>query len=168
MRGKISILLALILAVGLCVLSTLAKAEEQKAEGYVVWDVFVKPSMAGQYEALAKEEVSLYAEVKFAYPWYTYSTDDFIYYYVMQVENFAALDKIYKAFAEAEKQMGEKYQSLEKRFADTYEYTNVGLCHLRPDLSYTPKKPRLKPEESNFIWWRFAYVLPGKYPYSLY
>jgi hypothetical protein len=162
MRGKISIFLALILAVGLCVLSTLAKAEEQKAEGYLVWDVLVKPSMASQYEALSKEEVSLYAEGKFAYPWYTYSTEDFHYFYVFQVENFAAIDKIYKTFAEAEKQMGEKYQSLAKRFVGTYEYVHIDLSYLKPDLSYTPKKPSLKPEESNFIWWGFAYVLPGK------
>lgn len=33
---------------------------------------------------------------------------------------------------------------------------------LRPDLSYMPENPRLKPEEVNFYNWTFTYLLPGK------
>ena len=161
MKGKISIILMAGLVISFCSLTTLAKAEEQKAQLYMVWDIVANPSTAGEYEAACQEEVALYAKYKFPYSWHASSTNDFHYYFLMAVENYAAIDNIYKAFDEIEKKMGAKYKALMKRFAGTYEYVTPGMYYLTPELSYTPENPRLKPDEINFLRWNFFYIRAG-------
>jgi len=57
MKGK-SLVSLLGLVFCLCILSTLAQAEEQKPQLFVVWEYEVKPSMIGGFEAIVKELVN--------------------------------------------------------------------------------------------------------------
>jgi hypothetical protein len=49
-----------------------------------------------------------------------------------------------------------------KSVEGTFDYYRNGVVRFLPDLSYAPKKPRLKPEEQKFISWGYAYVEFGK------
>lgn len=164
MKSKILALSSVGLAVAVCLfaLPVSTQAQEQKAQGYLMIDYVVKPSMAKQFEAATTEEIGLYAGIKFPIGWTAYSSDDFHYYFFIPIGNFAAIDGIYAAFGEAEKQLGEKYKLLEKRTEGTYEYYRAAVVYLRPDLSYTPAEPNIKPEESNYIFFELTYILPGK------
>ncbi len=164
MKSKISFLSSVGLAVAVCfvVLPVFTQAQEQKAQAYLMWDYVVKPSMAKEFEAAAIEENGLFAGIKFPYGWTAYSTEDFHYYFFIPIRNFAAIDGIYAAFGQAETQLGENYKTLEKRLEGSYEYFRAAVVYLRPDLSYTPAKQNIKPEESNYIFFEFAHILPGK------
>ena len=163
MKGKILISLMVGLVVTLWAVTALAQAEERKAQLFFVEDVVVKPSMAAEYEAVMKEVVTLCTKHKFPYPFYAYSTDDFHYYFVYPVENFADIDNLYKAFGELGKKMGaEQWQGLMKRFAGTFEYYQYSVIRYLLEFSYTPEKSRLKPEEENFVFWEFFYIPFGK------
>jgi hypothetical protein len=161
MRSKISIVLMVGFVVSLCALTTLAQEKEQKAQAYYLQDVAVKPSMIAEYEAAAKEVVSLNSQYKATYPWNGFSADDFHYYFSIPVENLADVDNMFKEDSELEKKMGEeKSKEIWKRFAGTYEYVRSVMIYHRPDLSYTPESPRLQPEEANYRQWIWYYILP--------
>ena len=162
MKGKfLVVLLGLVFC--LCFLSVLARGEEQKSQLYLFEEVVVKPSMFSVHEAAIKEMVAFSSEHKYPYPWYAYSTENFEYYYIFPVENLADQDNIMKAWSEVtEKVPEEQLKALLKNYWSTYEYSKWGFFRHRPDLSYIPENQKFKPEEANFIFWRFCYLLPGK------
>ena len=163
MRSKVSIILMLSLVVSLCSLISLAQYKEQKAQLYMVFELVTKPSMAKDYETEVKGEFALYAECKSPYPWYGFSTDDFHYYFICPIDNFASLYEIDKAYAEMEKKVElERWQDVFKRVNEKSEYYNMYFIRYRQDLSYTPENPRLKPEDAKFISIDFYYIKPGK------
>jgi len=158
MRNKASVFLAAGLFAVLFILSGITGAQEQKSELFSITEVVVKPAMAARYEAAVKKEI----ELGYPYPFMAYSSDDFHYYFLIPIENYAGLDALNKGEGEWAKKIGEKYQDLLKSIAGTFEYYRLGVIRLLPDLSYVPKKPRLKPGEEAFLSWGFAYVEFGK------
>jgi len=161
MKGKILIFLMLSLVVSLCALTTLAQSEEQKAQLFIIRDVVVHPSKFLEYEATMKEFVALNAKHECPYSWSAYRTSDFHYYFVMPLENFAALDDVFSYFGKVTEKAGKEYAALMKGFGSTYESETIGMFLLRYDLSYIPEEPRVTDEEMNFTWWSFYYILPG-------
>ena len=163
MRGKILISLMVGLVVTLWAVTALAQAEEQKDQLYFLEQVVVKPSMVAEYEAHVKEVLDLCNKYKFTYPFHVSNTDDFLYYFLFPVEDFADIENLYKAFGELEEKTGaEQWQAMLKRVEGTFEYYQYSIFHYLPELSYIPEKPRLKAEEANFFFWEFAYIPFGK------
>jgi len=162
MRGKISVFLVVGLVISLCALTTLAQAQEQKAQLYAIWDVVVKPSKVGDFEAAAKEEVALYAKYKFPYAWSVSRTFDNHYYYLFPVENFAAIDNIFTAFDKVAKMAGEEYQEMLDLFTGTYEYVQPSVYSLNYELSFFSEKQKEKAGEENFVYFDIFYLKSGK------
>jgi hypothetical protein len=158
MKNKISIFLALGLLAVLFIFPGMTGAQEQKSQLYFVEEVHVKPAMAAKYEAAVKKEI----ELKYPHPFETYSTEDFIYYSLFPIENYGGIDKINKADLEWIGKIGKEFQALMKSAEGTIDYYKYGVVHLAPELSYAPKKPRYKPEETKFIYWYFVYLEFGK------
>jgi hypothetical protein len=153
---------AVFLAVGLFsvffVLSGLAGAQEQKAQLYSVTEVVVKPALAAQFEAGVKKEI----ELGYPYPYSAYSTDDFYYYFLVPIENYAGIDAMNKAEGEWSAKAGQEYEAMMKSLAGAVVHYRSGVVRFLPELSYAPKKPRFKAEEEKFITWGFAYLEFGK------
>jgi hypothetical protein len=162
MKRKISVFLMAGLVISLCALTTLAQAQEQKAQLYAIWDIVVHPSKVGDFEAGAKEEVALYAKYKFPYAWSVTRTFDNHYYYLFPVENFAAIDNIFKAFDKVAKMAGEEYQEMLDLFTGTYEYVQPSVYSLNYELSFFSEKQKEKAEEENFVFFDIFYFKTGK------
>ena len=163
MRSKISIFLMVSLAVSLCALTTSAQAQEQEGQLFLGMEVVVKPSMVSQYEAHVKEVLELVTKHNFPFPYNLFSTNDYCYYYMFPMKNFADIDNWYKALGELFKQMGgENYQEMMKHSMGSYAYEKISLFRHAPDMSYIPEKQRLKPEEEKFFYWGRCFIQPGK------
>ena len=158
MKNKTTVFLAAGLFSVLFVLSGLTGAQEQKSQLYSISEMAVKPAMAAKFEAAVKKEI----ELGYPMPFETYSTDDFFYYFLVPIENYAGIDGMNKAEGEWAARIGQEYQSLMKSVEGTFDYYRNGVVRFLPDLSYAPKKPRLKPEEQKFISWGYAYFAFGK------
>ena len=158
MKNKAAVLLALGLFSVLFMLSGMTGAQEQKAQLYSITEVVVKPAMAAKCEAGIKKE----NELGYPFPSEAYSTDDFYYYFLTPIENYAGIDAMNKAEVEWSAKIGQEYQALMKSVEGTFDYYRSGVVRFLPELSYAPKKPRLKPGEQNFLTWGFAYVEFGK------
>lgn len=158
MKNKTVVFLAVGLFSVLFVLSGLTGAQERKSQLYSITEVVVKPAMAAKFEAGIKKE----NELGYPFPSEAYSTDDYYYYFLTPIENYAGIDAMNKAEGEWSAKIGQEYQALMKSVEGTFEYYRSGVIRFLPDLSYAPKKPRLKAEEQKFISWGYAYVEFGK------
>ena len=156
-RKKAVFLAAGLLAV-LFILSGMTGAQEKKSQLYFVGEMAVKPSGIAKFEAAVKKEI----ELAYPLPWVAYSTSDCFYYFLFPIENWAGIDAINKADAEWMAKIGDKLQELIKSLEGTIHYYRYGVIRSLPELSYAPKKPRLKPEEEKYISWGFAYLEFGK------
>jgi len=165
MKKKISLGLGLGLLMGLCVLAVVTQAQEKKADLYLIYDILVNPSKVMEFEKALKEEFAIYAKHGARLPESIASTDDFHYYLLAPMDNFAGIDDLYKGFGEAHQKMGkETYQAILKSFKGTYESVRGFMWYLRNDLSYFPKNARLKPEEVKFFHYNFFYIKSGMQP----
>ena len=163
MRGKVSVFLLAGFVASLCALTTIAQAGEQKPQLYFVTQFVVKPSMVSEFETGTKEWLARDVKLKYPYPWYTRSCEDFHYIFITPVKNFADLDKMEKTDIEFMKKMGEdQFKALMKLFEGTCECYHATMARSLPEISYIPENPRLKHEESNFICTDFFYIQPGK------
>lgn len=158
MKNKAAVFLAVGLFSVFFVLSGMTGAQEQKAQLYSITEVVVKPAMAAKFEAGIKKE----NELGYPFPSEAYSTDDFYYYFLTPIENYAGIDAMNKAEGEWSAKIGQGYQALMKSVEGTFDYYRSGVVRFLPELSYAPKKPRLKPGEQNFLTWGFAYVEFGR------
>jgi hypothetical protein len=150
--------LALLLG-AFCFLPVATLAQEQKPQLYYVYDFVVKPAMVSQFEAAVKREI----ELGHPSPYNTFSTDDFHYYFLTPIQNYAAIDSMDKADNEWSAKVGkEKFDALMKSYEGTFEHFKAGVIRFLPELSYAPKAAGLKPEESNFMSWGFASIEFGK------
>lgn len=159
MKTKIFAFTLTLLLGASCFLPVMAQAQEQKAQLYQVYDFVVKPAMVAKFEAGVKREIELGSPS----PWNAFSTDDFHYYFLFPISNFAGMDSIEKAEETWRAKIGdEKFRALMKSAEGTFEYYKGGVIRFLPELSYIPKTPKYKPEEENFVYWAFANVEFGK------
>jgi hypothetical protein len=154
------------LALAVCVLALTiaAAAQEKKPQLYFIEDYVVKPSMVPQFEATLKEIMAtVYKPYNWPWPMETYATEDFHYYSLYPFESLTEIDKAFAIFYEILGKFGaQKWDVLNRKTGDTIDSLKQGTVTLSPELSYIPEKPRLKPEETKFVYWGFCYVLPGK------
>jgi hypothetical protein len=157
-KSKAAVFLAVGLFSVLFVLSGMTGAQEQKSQLYSITEVVVKPAMAAKFEAAIKKE----NELGYPFPSEAYSTDDYYYYFLTPIENYAGIDAMNKAEGEWSAKIGQEYQALMKSVEGTFDYYRSGIIRFLPELSYAPKKARIKPGEEGFLTWGFAYVEFGK------
>jgi len=163
MRRKFFVFLGLSIFLCLSALTIAAQAQEQEAKLFFVREVTVKPSKVMDYFEGTKELMAQIKEHNFPYPINVFRCNDFTFQFIVPLENTADIqvlgDTMNELMAKIAPEQGQKIQKL---LDGTSECREDGLIALRPDLSYKPENPRLKPEEINFQSWTFTYLLPGK------
>ncbi len=130
--------------------------DESKNRLLVVWTNSVIPSQAEQYQNAVKKQVALMKKSNHATPYYVYSTEDYYYYWVTFIDNFAAFDDLssqwFKFKSEVEKSDGFNHN---QEFKGTVNYVLPQILATRSELSYVPAGQIFKPEE--FPYFRFGY-----------
>jgi hypothetical protein len=158
MRGKFC-LAAMLLAV--LIPAVLAA---QSPSFFVLHQEVAKPPMLKQYEETTKEftaAVKRHHELSPAFSFTAIAGDDNLYTYVTPIRSMADLESIYKGFGALAQAEGAKWGDLMKRAGETMEYARESIVMEDPSLSYTPEKPRLKPEEQAYLHVDLYYVKPG-------
>jgi hypothetical protein len=125
----------------------------------------VHPSKVMEHEAATREfaaAVKAHSDAEHKFNYTAIATTEFDYYYVLPMKSFAGIDALNAFFAHLSSKMGkEKFDALMAKGSATLDHTAEVVAMRRPDLSYIPKTPRLKPEEVKFIRYEFYYVSPG-------
>jgi hypothetical protein len=159
-RGSLAVCL-LFLAAGL-----FAQAAPPKPELYLIHEEIAKPSMMMQYESVTREFLNAFTEKKAdpkVWGMRLYMTNDLHYIYVNPISNWATLDGMPANWMSISQAIGkDRWQSLMTRGNSAMVSYDETVSARRPDLSYVPANPRLKPEEQKFVHLMFYYIDAAK------
>jgi hypothetical protein len=161
MGKRIFVAILVCFLAGLGSLAMSARAQE-KPQLWTVWEFTVKPPKDEAFYQAFKGMVALMAKHKFSYSMYAHSVNQFRYELATPLKNYADLENLYKAWDDLAKKAGDEWKNLWKAFEGAYECMDQSNWYWRPDLSYAPTSPRLKPEEEKFLLEDVFYVEPGK------
>jgi len=162
MKRKVSIFLAVGFVAILFSQFSLAQAQQPKGQLYIIWEPVVQPSKVVDFVEATRAEVALYAKYKFPYAWETASRSDYHFYFLIPVDNFAAIDSVFEAFDKIEATAGKEYQELLDMFEGTYEYVQPQIYFLNYELSLISEQETAEPEGANFLCWDIHYIHGGK------
>lgn len=131
--------------------------EESKDQLYVIHEEVAKADMIDLYEKTSKEWVEMMYDAGLDIPSiYASQRDDFHYYYLIPIKNYAEIDGIPQKFQDAAKKLDkDKWSKLTSENDKSIETHREFVAKWSAELSYEPKEPRLKPEERKFIHWVF-------------
>ncbi|MGZ5494045.1 MAG: hypothetical protein ACXW3E_11550 [Thermoanaerobaculia bacterium] len=153
-----------LLALGLLFLAVSAsgQATPEKPQYFLIHEEMAKPSMLQQYEGASRDILATFKE-KSADPKVfnanVFSTTEFQYIYVVPIANWGGLDVFQQSWMALSQTVGkDRWQSLMTRSNNAMWAYNEFVIVRRPDLSYTPANPRLKPEEQPFVHLQFYYL----------
>ena len=119
----------------------------------------VKPSKFMEYEKIAKEFNDASIEHNVQATWFTAMSNDFRYFYITPIENFADLDK--RPFADMAKAMGDKFSDMFKRFDECYDSHGTYIMGYDEKLSYMPEGETSAPNDETFRKWLYFYYTPA-------
>jgi len=149
--------------------ATLASAQTQpptQPQLFGLHREVVKPSMVAAYEASTKEFIRLVQQApgklgKLGFT--TYMAEDFSYYMVTRIASYDDIPAIYAGFEETAKAVGPaKFGDVMQRNGATVDQIAESILFEDPSLSYSPAKPRVRPEEVTFVHFDVYLIQPGR------
>jgi hypothetical protein len=158
MKKRILFTVLTILLMGSSCISLSAQDKGSDFQGFVIWEDAVFPSAVEAYEHATKMMMELYAEQDFPDWIRVYSTNDFIYYWVFAVENYADVDTLYDGFRRIYKNVPEKVEAINDAFEGTHEYTKSWTCYWDRSISYIPEGST---DGMDYFTWRFCWIKKG-------
>ncbi|WP_303317533.1 hypothetical protein Q4Q34_16580 [Flavivirga abyssicola] len=144
----------LILAFILCLTCNLSQAQQM----FLVHQDNVKPSKMMEYEKIAKEFHAASVEHNLQTKWVTAVSNDFRYFYITPIENFAELDK--RPMADMAKAMGDKFGEMFERYDKCYNSHGSYIVVHDEELSYMPNGSKEAIEGKNYRKWFYMYYAP--------
>lgn len=143
-----------LLALFLCFTFNLSQAQQ----AYQVHQDNVKPSMLMEYEKIAKEFNAASVEHNLQTSWFTAMSNDFKYFYITPIENFAELDE--RPMADMAKAMGDSFGDMFTRFDKCYDSHGTYIIMKDDALSYMPEGKSDAPADENYRKWFYMYYAP--------
>ena len=146
--------------------SVSGQATPEKPQYFLIHEEMAKPSMLQQYEGASRDLVAAFKE-KSADPKVfivnVFATTEFQYLYVVPIANWGGLDVFQQSWMAFGQTVGkERWRDVMTRGNNAMSSYNEFVIMRRPDLSYTPASPRLKPEEQAFVHMTFYYLDPAR------
>ena len=159
------LLLLTLVAAPLIGLSGPAAAQESAPPVmYWVYQEFVKPSMLQEYEAAAKEMIDVMGSVSASgsVEYIAISGSQFDYAYVMPIDGFAGIDKIWQEWSAMVEAIGqEKWAEIEASSSKAVDHAQSTVLMLREDLSYNLEMTALTTDRP-FRAYTYWFGIPGK------
>lgn len=139
-----------------------AQTPPAKPQYFLVHEEIARPSMVVQYEAATKDLLNAFTEKKAdpkVFGMSLFMTNDFHYLFLVPISSWAALDAFQDEWTKIGAAIGkDKWRDLMARSNSAmYSYDEIVIVQ-RPDLSYLPANPRMKPEEHRFFHLMYYYV----------
>lgn len=153
------------LAAALAVVAPLAAQEEMAPQMFLVHQEVVEPAMLEEYVQTSKDFFALVAAHRETMPTFhaqAVQTEEYEFVYVMPLANFAQMDQLMGEFMAMAASGNQEWQEAMVAGAGTTRHYDEFLVLYRPDLSYQPAEPRVKPEEVAAWRWDFYYLKPEK------
>lgn len=149
-----------ILFTGFAALNTVAQETPSVPENFVVFEEFVSTADMASFRKVQAETVKLWKKHGFDVPVYSYSNDDNAFYWVVPIENFAAIDVLFQKIGTLMKKMKDDGFDGQEAFRDL-STMRTSVIHWEKDLSYHPDGQYGQRLDNGFVEWTFFYMKSG-------
>lgn len=134
-------------------------AQQNEDKLWMTTKMVVHPEMAQDFESSFREIVRLFREQDYPNHWITFQSDDFTYYYFMEIESLGDFDRILE---ESNATWQNIDPSVLQNFLGTLKSYKRFTISSMNDYSYFPEEPRLTSDEMNYAIWDVHYIKSGK------
>lgn len=140
------------------------QAQETPAmpENFLVIEEFVQPADLPSFNKVQQEAIELWKKFEFDVSVYAYSTDVSSFYWVVPIENFAALDQVFAKAGELTAKMKDDGYDASKKFRDL-STSRETIIHWNKDLSYHTNDYAGQTRDNRYCEWTFFYLKAGHY-----
>ncbi|MFV8226091.1 hypothetical protein [Christiangramia aquimixticola] len=144
-------------------LSTMAWAQSDRYQMYVVHEDRVKADMLEKHKQLDKDILKAAKDHKMKdMSWLTFVGENNRFMYLTPIKNIADLDK--NPFEELKNSMGEEaYGKLFESYGETFTEHGDYVIRLDKELSYMPEGITQAPESQNYRELVYYHIPPGKW-----
>ena len=120
--------------------------------------------MVDKYEEASDNLTAAFLEYNIEIPSMIASqTDDFTYYYITPIDNYAALDEMNTSWGKFIETMGQdKWNKIDAAFDGTIFSHKDFIIRRSGKYSYNPENPRLVTKDAGFILWDWYWLEDGK------
>ncbi len=126
---------------------------------YIVYEEVIAPADVPYYAEIQNKHTELFKKHGFTIPMLSYRTDEFSYYWVIPIKNFASLDDLYKSFNEFHAKLMEDEEFDSDALNDKYTQ-NQFIIHHSESLSYNPEGGGQN-ENNTYCEWTYVYLKSG-------
>lgn len=141
-------------------MTTFAQEKEAEQEQlWYCWEATVHPTKIDQFKAFSIEELALFKEMNYPLPFYAWTDHEFHFYYYIPMNSYEDVFKLQEALNLVYKKMGDEKTN---KFWEAIEYHEDYFIRYLPDISFTPKEPRLHEDDLMFSYLDTKYVVPGR------
>lgn len=158
MKKSLLMIVLCILATGMTLKSS--RAQQSAPVYFAVFEEMVATSDMAAFNKVQQEAVDLWNKHGLDMSIYCYSTDNNSYFWVMPIENFAAIDAMNKKGETFMKKAKEQDGFDGSGFRDL-STVNFSFIQWMPDLSYHPDGKYGQTADKKYVEWAFCYMKPG-------
>jgi hypothetical protein len=143
--------------------SASAQDSTMKPQLFYLHEEVVPVYMADQYEKTSREFVQVFKDTKLSIPFYASQRDDYHYYYLAPLTNYASIDTLVAAFDKFTKAIADNAadQKLMEDNNDAIEYSQDLVLSRSANLSYHPEGSNMNDTTMKFIHWDFYTIKSG-------
>lgn len=135
--------------------------EKETAQKFVVFEEMVFPSKWVKYAELQDKVIELWNKHEIDIPVHAYRTNDYGIFWVVPLDNFASLDKLYDDMNGVWAKMKEEDGfDASKEFRDLATGKQTTIMHL-PKLSYHKGGEVMSLKDAPYCEWTFVYLKAG-------
>jgi hypothetical protein len=133
---------------------------QQSPSLLVVFEEKVAPCDYPQFIKAQKETVELWKKYQIDVPVYAYQNDEYAFYWVVFLHNFASLDTLFTKFSQISAKLKKDGFDGNAKFRDlsTMSYS---VMMWDPELSYHLDDSFIQTMDNRYVEWSFYYLLSG-------
>jgi hypothetical protein len=133
---------------------------QQNSPLMVVFEEKVAPCDYPQFISAQKEAVEMWKKYQMDVPVYTYQNDEYSFYWVFFVQNFATLDTVFTKIGQMTAKMEKDGYDGNAKFRNL-STTSFSVMRWDPELSYHFDDSFVQTMDRRYVEWSFFYLLSG-------
>jgi hypothetical protein len=134
-------------------------AQQAENKLWMATEMVVKSDQVPGFEESFREIVRLFGELDYPYPWITFQSNGFTYFYFVEMESLGDYDQIVEKSSETWKDIDSSVLGKFLSAIDSYKRFTISSMN---EFSYSPENPRLASNEMNYAIWDVHYIKSGR------
>ncbi len=159
MRRNLLFIGFIILIMGYLPVDTQAQ-DAAMPQNFIVFEEFVSPADMAEFNEVQQEAIDIWHKIGFDIPIFCYGNEEYAFYWVVPIENFAGIDALFEKMMGMSQQLKDEGFDSDEKFRDLSTMRQT-VIHWSQELSYHPSGVFGQTKDKPFVEWAFCYLKSG-------